>query len=384
MILKKIATKPSDSISKIRMFILNNNNSECKDMIYKYESLSENKKIYIAKYTYNLILNKYLNNEKFIDQIYSYLILSNCEDNLNSNEILINYFLSNINNNSLIKKLCEVIFEIIDREISNEKFNHKIISNCLEIIILIKNKINKDHSIINFISSNLIARSNINSFEFRIFLVYYFADLEDNELFMQKILSRFGQSLLEYIFEIYFSNPKKSNIAFSFLYTHLHIFIYGSSLLIDLGKSVLQNQMLKQHKEFILFLENYLNTIKKDHEKMKIISIYLSILLKKSCEINKYDLIEKLKEIIIKHFKNIQIFNEINYFEQIDTAINILEESHSKNIREPIKIIKNLSLEFNQNITHKFFKKKFKKNNSKINTIENSSLSIKEILLLAS
>jgi hypothetical protein len=403
LITKKIVTKSIDPQTAIRMFILENNSNiqyskknKRQDTIQeKYKLLSSEQKIYVAKFTSDSIKLKYLNHEKFTDQIYAYSILSSSEKKWEYTQRLIEYLFYDLNDDLFIKKICEVVFEIIDREFTIESNESTIIASCLALIIDIgiqisenkyQNKMNQRYLayIIEYITSNLLARGNINNIEIRIALVYYLSRIEENkQLNLQKILSRFGQSLLEHIFYKYFSNSKNTQVAFSFLSEHLCKFLSGSAHLAEMGNSVLQNQMLKNPVEFLLFLEKYLNSIKANLTEMKTMTIHISFLLKKACEVNKSDLIEKLKEIILNHLTCIYIQSRDDFIEQSETVIEILAEAHSKNIRESIKLISNLYVENQKKIIYKNFQNKSKQKNFK--TEENIQLSspFEEILLLA-
>jgi DNA recombination-dependent growth factor C len=206
------------------------------------------------------------------------------------------------------------LFEIIDQEFSIEENKRKVIAHCLSLVIniginkfeensKIKNKLNENNEIIDFITSSLLARGNINNIEIRIAIVYYLSRIDNNsKINLQKILSRFGQSLLEHVFTKYFSENETSKTAFLFLADHLKDFLSGSAHLAEMGNAVLQNQMLKNPVEFINFSDKYSDLIYEKLDELKSLNIHLSFLLKKSCEINKIELINGLQKIIINYF----------------------------------------------------------------------------------
>ena len=407
MVTKKVVTKSIDPQAAIRMFILENTlniqdtkkNKRQEIILDKYKLLSPEQKIYIAKFTSDTIKTKYLNNEKFTDQIYAYAILSSSEKKWVYTQKLIEYLFQNLYDDIFIKKICEVLFEIIDREFSIESNNNSVIASALSLVIDIGIQITENKSednleqkylphIIEFITSNLLARGNINNTEIRIALVYYLSRIEEKtQLNLQKILSRFGQSLLEHIFYKYFSDPKSSQVAFSFLSEHLCKFLSGSAHLAEMGNSVLQNQMLKNPLEFLSFIEKYLDRIKYNPNEMKTMTIHISFLLKKACEINKTEIIEKLKGIILNHLTTFNSQSNLEFIEQSETVINILAVAHSKNISESIKLINNFYIENKKTNTNKIIHKQFQSKNKQKNLKTEKNIQIsspfEEILLLA-
>lgn len=407
LVTKKVITAAQAPQAAIRMFILETNihfqetkkGKRQSTIQEKYKLLSQEQKFYIAKFTSDNIKSKYLNHEKFTDQIYAYTILCGSENKWLYIQKFIEYLLNNLTDDIFIKKLCEVLFEIIDREFSLESNENSIIASCLACVIDIgiqisnnkfSNKMNHKYleHIIEYITSNLLARGNINNLEIKIALVYYLSRIEENNsINLNKILSRFGQSLLEHIFYKYFSNSNNTEIAFSFLAEHLCKFISGSAYLAEMGNSVLQNQMLKNPIEFLDFMEKYLDRIQNSPTEMKTMTIHLSFLLKKSCEINKIDLIEKLKEIILNHLTIVHFQSHFDFIEQIETVLDILSNAHSKNIRELIKLINHLYIEFQKKevepIYHKNFRTQRKQKILKTEEKIKPSSPFEEILLLA-
>ncbi len=404
---KKLITKSIDPQSAIRMFIiesnmLEQNSSKIKrheNIIEQYKSLSKDQKYYIAEFTTDTIYSKYLNTEKFNDILFSYCVLSSSEENWHFSKVLIDTLLKKTKDDIFTKKICEVLFEIIDQEFSIEENERKIIANCLSLVINIginkfeensktRKKLNKNNEIIEYITSNLLARGNINNIEIRIAIVYYLSRIEINsKINLQKILSRFGQSLLEHIFAKYFSENESSKTAFIFLTEHLKDFLSGSAHLAEMGNAVLQNQMLKNPIEFINFSDKYSDLIYDKLDDLKSLNIHLSFLLKKSCEINKLELINGLQKIILKNLNNLKKHSESLFIESFENIIEIISKAHSKNIRESINIITKFYQEntkkLNSNIIHKNFNqnKNYKNQNTTESNMNESPL--EQIFLLA-
>lgn len=379
---KKLITKSIDPQSAIRMFIIDSNISDQttpkmkrqENLLLQYNSLTREQKYYLAKFTSDIIISKYLNNEKFNEYMFSYCLFSSTEEDWHYSKKLIENLFNKIYDENFIRKICENLFEIVDQEFSIENNERNIAANCLALIVDIgisifeknsKNESSKNShdTIVEYITSNLLARGNINNIEIRIAIVYYLSRVEEKlKINLQKILSRFGQSLLEHIFTKYFSNDEKSSqVAFIFLAEHLSNFLSGSAFLAEMGNSVLQNQMLKNPNEFINFIDDYSNSAKTNLEDSISINIHLSFLLKKACEVNKPELIQGLLSIILKVLTNIKNISEDKFIDNFENVVEIISRAHSKQIRDSIQTITKFYLENSKkdksNIIHKNFNK---------------------------
>ncbi|APJ04546.1 hypothetical protein [Silvanigrella aquatica] len=400
MIKKKPLNKFNHEETILRIFLSENqmgieNTKKLQQVKETYTSLTYDQKCYIAQFTAELIKTKYQNFEKFSDHLYSYSMLSNDIDKWTYSEKLIEYLSESNHDNNFILKICEVLLEIIDYEFDKEIYNSPLIANCLALLIDIginttKNRSKEIHNlnIFDYITSNLIARSNLNHLEIRIALVYYLSRVEEkNQIHLQKILSRFGQSLLEHIFGKYFSNTKSTPVAFLFLLDHLSNFISGSAYLAEMGNAVLQSQMLKNPKDFIIFLENFLLRSPIQSEFMHAMTIHISFLLKKSCEINNLELIESLLQIMSNHLDKIYDLNKNDFNLQYDNIIDIITNAHNKKSREALKKLEKYYLQksdkkSNKKIIYSNFKNK--KANIKVSAKDDKIYShFEEILILA-
>ncbi|MBX9836738.1 MAG: hypothetical protein K2X69_00350, partial [Silvanigrellaceae bacterium] len=130
---KKLITKSIDPQSAIRMFIiesnvLDQNSSKLKrqeNVLEQYKTLSKDQKYYIAEFTTDTIYSKYINTEKFNSILFSYFILSSSEENGYFSKVLIDILLKKTDDDIFTKKICEVLFEIIDQEFSIEENERK-------------------------------------------------------------------------------------------------------------------------------------------------------------------------------------------------------------------------------------------------------------------
>ena len=195
---KKLITKSIDPQSAIRMFIIDSNISDQttpkmkrqENLLLQYNSLTREQKYYLAKFTSDIIISKYLNNEKFNEYMFSYCLFSSTEEDWHYSKKLIENLFNKIYDENFIRKICENLFEIVDQEFSIENNERNIAANCLALIVDIgisifeknsKNESSKNShdTIVEYITSNLLARGNINNIEIRIAIVYYLSRVED-------------------------------------------------------------------------------------------------------------------------------------------------------------------------------------------------------------
>lgn len=359
---KKMTPKSHDSLASIRMFLVDGNslqNFSAKVHVIEnsYRPLNTEQKDYCCLFSADLIYSKYKSHEKFTRYLHAYLSLSALEDNSSYTIKFYKSLLHNDQSYNFIKKISESLIEIINNEFDKEIFNENLLAQCLSLLIEIAinhNELKKSkktdtlplENIIEYISSNIIAMCNINNIEIRIAAVILLRIISSNNNYnLQKILARFGQTLLEHVFSKYFSSPETKAVAFVFLRENFDIFLASSPYVAEMTNSVMQTQMLKYDKIFIEFLEQYLTENELSLEILKSFSIHLSFLLRKSCEINKPELINSIINLVYKNLEIIQTISEIHFVECFENSLDILSKNHSKNIRETINKITKYYLE---------------------------------------
>lgn len=359
---KKVGLKIHDSMAAIRMYLVESHNfndfkEKSNSILLSYKNLTAEQKNYCCKFATDLIFAKYKNHEKFTNYLHSYLVLTSHEKTCFYTLQLYESLIAEEKSFHLIKKISETLIEITNEEFDNDKINEDLLAHCLTLLIEISirchnlKEINKYdrtqlESIVDYISSNIIAMCNINNIEIRIAAVILLHKISGkNNYNLQKILSRFGQSLLEHIFSKYFTDKETKGIAFTFLSEHFDIFLTGSPYLAEMTNSVLQTQMLKHDKKFIQFLGEYINIIQNNLDLLKSFSIHLAFLLRRRCDLNKPELINEIIVLIFKTLEIIQNKTEIYFVESFENVIDILSKDHSKNIRETINKITKYYLE---------------------------------------
>ncbi|KAB8027982.1 hypothetical protein [Fluviispira multicolorata] len=398
-----------DPISALRMFILEknlnrndlNNNDRVSQIYNKYILLSNEQKNKIIQFTAQQLQNILYREESIHNQLYSFCLISGFEKEFEHIKKLVEQLTENKLEMNLFKKICQTLFTIIDHEYDIDTINSTVAAYSLAFLIEIGIYLNNQNSknkhdteqlqhVIQYITSNLLARSNINNEEIRIALVYYLSRIKDkSQMYLDKILSRFGESLLESVFNKYFIDPKKNKIAFYFLTEHLNLFLGGSAYIAEMSNAVLQSQMLKNSNEFIIFFEYFVKEQIKEMNDYKSLTIHISFLLKKSFEINNNELIDGLKNLLLIHIEENKDINMNQYIEACDIIIDIISEVRTKSSRDFISHINT------QNIAPKKLKsnkiKKLNLHSSLTNIhLENNykkyphPSALEEILLLAS
>lgn len=184
-----------------------------------------------------------------------------------------------------------MVTEVARRILENEVKLHQIGTNKTSRILVEE------------ITSNILSRANINNNTVRLGIIHYLSVIKPvSKMELQRILTRFGESLLMHVFQIYFSGKKESKLAFYFLSKHLLDFMCSAPALAEMSASVMQNQMFKNPKEFPDFIKKYIKcTIPyagKSHQFTRAIAIHLAFLTKSVCEVEQKDLSKDLLQVI--------------------------------------------------------------------------------------
>ncbi len=278
------------------------------------------------------------------------------------------------------KKIIENLFQYLDDCYSHdENKNKKEQSVCLTILTILSEKFIEEKNFLmsNFVTSHMLSRSQHNSFIMRISLLHYFTQIAKNEkIQIQKIIDRFGYSLIDNILEQYFSMNENSAIAFKFLDLHLHVFFqkrqHGESMIYN----ALKKQMLKHPHEFVDFIKRYstANLKKLDHDSAINFIEEICQLLKKSLVLKQKYVHKSLSEILLTY---LNIFDDRpnETLEQMYLiTLRILNDCKAKQNTEIIQTIgKELKkrqqfIEKNSKIIHLNFRTKNNSPNDESNT----------------
>ncbi|MCA2960661.1 MAG: hypothetical protein IOD12_10435 [Silvanigrellales bacterium] len=180
--------------------------------------------------------------------------------------------------------------------------------------------------VVEYITTNLLARSNLNNMAMRISLVHYLAKCPLNaqgSLQLNRVISRFGQSLLDDMLTAFFEDKRKGNAAFFFLVEHLNSFFTASPALAEMSQNVLKHYMLKHPDEFPLFLASYCEFIPKEEIGLTNATRHIALLLRGAIEVNQRPLAESIGRILIRHLGVFRDASQEFAASQAETAVQL-------------------------------------------------------------
>lgn len=201
------------------------------------------------------------------------------------------------------QNVSKILFEIIDESKEDHvvgtalamvtEVARRILENEIKLHQIGTNKTAR--TLVEEITSNILSRSNINNNTVRLGIIHYLSVIKPvSKMELQRILTRFGESLLLHVFQVYFSGKKDSKLAFYFLSKHLLDFMSSTPALAEMSAAVMQNQMFKNPKEFPDFMKKYIKCATpyagKSHQFTRAIGIHLAFLTKSACEVEQKDL----------------------------------------------------------------------------------------------
>lgn len=224
--------------------------------------------------------------------------------------------------NDFLLNICDSLFEIIDDEISQsadkQHSESSVLGACLALLTEISKRISQKEitlhetaigassaSLVDHITSNMLARSNLNNNTMRLGIMHYLSKVKPlSQIEWQRVTSRFGQSLLEHVFQTYFAFGTGSQNAFHFLSQHLGKFLCSSPALAEMTGAVLQNQMLKNPDEFPNFMQKYIDfALTKDGKNfdfLRSLCIHLSFLTKTACDVNQKKIFDPMFKVLTR------------------------------------------------------------------------------------
>lgn len=216
------------------------------------------------------------------------------------------FFILNKNLNTK-KYICEIIFKKLDAELMaqnpNENYLRTLISIPIELAIKeqigTKNTSPSNETFSDFISSHLLARSNIPNQSLRLAISVFYSHILNQPVWkQQKILERFGENILNSIFQIYTAKNEKSPMALSFLFENFESFLSLSPDLASMTNSFLQKLMLQKPSDFVNFISQYRVFLQKKQSSAEFFVIHMSFLIQYIFELNH----ETLMGYMLKEF----------------------------------------------------------------------------------
>lgn len=228
---------------------------------------------------------------------------------------LLDEVISRATSAEFLRELSLILLEIADNELSGKASRIPLAQTILVLLTELgmqlaanvgRNGLDTRETgrVVEYITTNLLARSNLNNMAMRISLVHYLAKCPLNaqgSLQLNRVISRFGQSLLDDMLTAFFEDKRKGNAAFFFLVEHLNNFFTASPALAEMSQNVLKHYMLKHPDEFPLFLASYCDFIPKEEIGLTNATRHIALLLKAAIEVNQRPLADSIGRILLRH-----------------------------------------------------------------------------------
>lgn len=239
---------------------------------------------------------------------------------------------------SFFREIAIALLDIADIELSGPTTKLPLAETCLVLLteygLMLANhqgRSSLDHkgvsSVVEYISTSLLARSNINNTAMRISLVHFLAHCGENRhatLQLNRVISRFGHSLLEDLLRAFFDDKKKGNAAFFFLVEHLQYFFAASPALATMSHDVLKHHMLKYPNEFPSFIASYSDWAPQDADSAVLSTRHIALLYRAAIDVYQRPLAEALGRVLLKHLTMVKGTDSGQLRVQIEAVNEIL------------------------------------------------------------
>jgi hypothetical protein len=239
---------------------------------------------------------------------------------------------------NLFREIALSLLEISDSEISGPSSRLPLAETALVLLteygLMLANQEGRsslDHKgashVVEYISTSLLARSNVNSTAMRISLIHFLTRCKPEKqstIQLHRVISRFGNTLLEDLLRAFFDDKKKVNAAFFFLVEHLHAFLSASPSLATMTHDVLKHHMLKYPAEFPSFLASYCEWAPKDRESLTLAMRHIALLYKSALDVNQRPLSEAMSRVLIKVLEDIRGNDPEALAEHLTMTLNLI------------------------------------------------------------
>jgi DNA-directed RNA polymerase subunit F len=188
--------------------------------------------------------------------------------------------------------------------------------------------------VVEYITSSLLARSNVTNTSMRLSLVHFLSRCPINTNSPQqlaRIINRFGHTLLEDLTQACFEDKKRSNAAFHFLVQHLNVFFVASPALAEMSIDVLRHAMLRFPEEFPSFLSSYCQLVNREPLNLSITTRCVTILLQSAIEVGRKSLAQSLSMILLEHLEQFKTISADMHREQVNDCLQIARASAHQN-----------------------------------------------------
>lgn len=299
---------------------------------------AEQKEDFINQCAY-LSVEKFKNHQKQDGAVYLILCSMATEREWEAMSSFLKSLLHQSSSAELYREIAMILLDLADNDLGDKNSKLPLGQTALvmltEMGLLLANQTGQSNleykevaRIIEYITTNLLARSNMNNTAIRVALVHYLNHTNatgTSTLQLGRVISRFGQSLLDEILLTFFEDKKRGNAAFFFMVENLHAFFTSTSALAEMCLNVLKHHMLKFPGEFPSFFASFMDQCKRDPGHAKMISQLLAGLIRSSIEVTQRSLFDNLKKLFLKHLQTIQSEEGIDFQEHLQLCYQILQ-----------------------------------------------------------
>jgi hypothetical protein len=178
--------------------------------------------------------------------------------------------------------------------------------------------------VVEYVTTSLLARSNVNSNAIRVSLLHYLSRrpiTSSTSSQLNRVISRFGQSLLDDLLNAFFEHKKRGNVAFFFLAEHLSTFFSAAPALAEMSHSVLRHYMLKYPDDFPAFMASFSEWVSREHQSLSMTAQHIALLIRSAALVSQKQLAENLCSVLQKHLR---LFAEVST-EMLQDEISSIE-----------------------------------------------------------
>ncbi len=316
-----------------------------------YKCLSEEDKQKVSELAASKLLEAFQSKERIDTLLYLICVGFTSDNGWNAVNRFLEAQLHLTGDVAFFREVAISLLEIADTELNDPTTKLPIAEAALVILtefgLLLANQQGKsalDHKgashVVEYISTSLLARSNVNSTAMRIALVHFLASCEPDRKSTQqlnRVISRFGHSLLEEMLKAFFDDKRKLTAAFFFLVEHLSSFFAASPKLAEMSHEVLKHYMLKYPSEFPTFLASYSEGVPKDVHTLTLATKHFALLQRAAIDVYQRQLAESIGQVMIRHLSLFRDISDEILHEQLGIVMSVFRSEPA--IRGPRAII---------------------------------------------
>jgi hypothetical protein len=303
-----------------------------------YKQLPQAERVRLCEEAALVLKEKFDADQRLESALYMFAAAIASERDWDSANSLLRAVLERATGAEFLRELSLILLEIADNEMSDKPARVPLAQTILVLLTELGLQLaarvgtlgldtRETGRVVEYITTNLLARSNVNNMAMRIALVHYLANCPLNSqasLQLNRVISRFGQSLLDDMLTAFFEDKRKGNAAFFFLVEHLNAFFMASPALAEMSQNVLKHYMLKHPDEFPLFLASFCEFVSKDEGTLTNATKHITLLLKAAADVGQKPLVDAIGRILVRHLNVFRDASLDMLRGQVDSVISIL------------------------------------------------------------